>query len=295
MSALREKTIAIIGSGERAADYQGALADFPELKQQTHAQVPNGHAADLAVICTPPAGHVEEALPLLRAGVDLLIEGTLASTRADAEKITSMAESLGRLVMTAERFRVFEAAREAKRLLDADRIGRLVHIEAARAYKLDAARASALAGGGVWMAYGPDCLDLVDLLAGPVERIRMWGAEHQQEARVEDEVRVEADHGGGLISRISLGWNQQVSAPIARCVGERGEILIGWAQAVLLTERGREVIAPGFDHRTVCRALLDRFLRRVRRSAPAEDRGIQTLGWIEAAYRSLDTERWEIP
>ncbi len=144
------------------------------------------------------------------------------------------------------------------------------------------------------MAYGPDCLDVVEILAGPLQRIRMHSAKRRQRTPVEDEARVETDHGNGLVSRIELSWNQESPAPIARCVGEGGEILIGWAQSILTTDAGMEVFAGAYDRREVCSALLGSFLRQLRRSEPTEDRGAQTLGWIEAAYISHDSGRWEI-
>lgn len=122
----------------------------------------------------------------------------------------------------------------------------------------------------------------------------MSSVKRRQGTPVEDEARVEADHGNGLISRIELSWNQEHPAPIARCVGEQGEILIGWAQSVVTTDRGREVFAGGYEQREVCGALLARFLSQLRRSEPTEDRGGLTLGWIEAAYISHDSARWEI-
>ncbi len=308
MSAVREKRVAIIGSGELADGFGEALAEFPELtphtrqrsrtSETTGALLRSGRVPHLALICTPPAGHLEEVRSLLYAGIDVLVEAPLAATEEDAEEITSIAEHLGRVAMTAERFRVFEAIGEARRLIDAGRIGRLVFVETIRSCKLDASHHwrgdLAQSGGGVWMAYGPDSLDVVQILAGPVEQIRMSSAWHRQGTRVEDEAQVETTHGHGLVSRIELSWNQESPAPIARCVGEQGEILIGWAQSVVTTERGREVFAGGYDRREVCSALLGRFLHQLRRSEPTEDRGGPTLGWIEAAYISHDSGRWEI-
>jgi predicted dehydrogenase len=320
MTALMEKRIAIIGSGDLAAAYRDALTDFPDLALDAvtdpnlcRAQPASERrprllrAADdllrstvphLALICTPPARHLEEVSLLLRAGLDVLVESPLAGTRTDAEEITSLAERIGRVVMTAEKFRVFDAVLEARKRIDLGRVGRLVYVEVTRSSKLDVSRAQHgnphAFGAGVWMAYGCDCLDLVEMLAGPLERIRMRRAEHLQGAGIEDEARVETDHGRGLMSRIDLSWNQEIPAPIARCVGERGEILIGWAQSVLRTETGKEIFAAGFDQREVCRTLLARFLRERRRPEPVEDRGGQTLAWIEAAHRSLRSRRWEL-
>ncbi len=307
MPALREKRVAILGSGELADGFREALADFPELipsaiggasSRTAGALLRSGRVPHLVVLCTPPAGHLEEVRSLLHAGIDVLVEAPLAARQEDAEEITTIAERLGRIAMTAERFRVFDAVREAGSLIDAGRIGRLVYVEARRSCKLNASHDwrgnLPQSGGGVWMAYGPDCLDVVEILAGPLERIRMSSAKRRQGTRVEDEARVEADHGNGLISRIELSWNQEHPAPIARCVGEEGEILIGWAQSVVITDRGREVFAGGYEQREICRSLLARFLSQLRRSEPTEDRGGLTLGWIEAAYISHDSVRWEI-
>lgn len=307
MPALREKRVVILGSGELADGFREALADFPELAPSViggasggtvDALLRSGRVPHLVVLCTSPAGHLEEVRSLLHAGIDVLVEAPLATTQEHAEEITTIAERLGRIAMTAERFRVFDAVREAGSLIDAGRIGRLVYVEAGRSCKLDASHDwrgnLPRSGGGVWMAYGPDCLDLVEILAGPLERIRMSSVKRRQGTPVEDEARVEADHGNGLISRIELSWNQEHPAPIARCVGEQGEILIGWAQSVVTTDRGREVFAGGYEQREVCGALLARFLSQLRRSEPTEDRGGLTLGWIEAAYISHDSARWEI-
>jgi predicted dehydrogenase len=154
MTALMEKRIAIIGSGNLAAAYRDALTDFPDLAldavtdpnlcraQPASEQRPRLlRAADdllrstvphLALICTPPARHLEEVSLLLRAGLDVLVESPLAGTRTDAEEITSLAERIGRVVMTAEKFRVFDAVLEARKRIDLGRVGRLVYVEVTR-------------------------------------------------------------------------------------------------------------------------------------------------------------------
>ncbi len=83
MPALREKRIAILGSGELADGFREALADFPELApsaiggdsgETADALLRSGRVPHLALICTPPAGHLEEVRPLLHAGLDVLVE-----------------------------------------------------------------------------------------------------------------------------------------------------------------------------------------------------------------------------
>jgi predicted dehydrogenase len=45
--------------------------------------------ADLVVVCTPPAQHVEHALHALSSGVDVLVETPLCSTLADADRLVA--------------------------------------------------------------------------------------------------------------------------------------------------------------------------------------------------------------
>lgn len=323
MSALVEKRIAILGSGDPVGAYRDALAAFPELTldpvQGTHTVAgragrraspaedrPVGVedllercvAPTLALLCTPPAGHLEEARSLLLAGTDLLIECPLAPSCAEAEAISTLAERLGRVVMTTAAFRVFEAVLEARRLIDAGRIGPLQRIEITLSCKRDGGplrgRSPGQGPGGVWLGYGPDALDLVEMLAGPLQRIRMLSVDPLQGATVEDQVEVEAEHEPGVISRMHLSWNELRPAPIARCTGGSGEILVGWAQSVLCTHAGKELFAKGFEAGEVRQAILARFLRECRRRQPGEDHGSQALAWIEAARRSLKSRRWEI-
>ncbi len=90
MSALREKRVAILGSGELADGFREALADFPELAPSliggasggtVDALLRSGRVPHLVVLCTPPAGHLEEVRSLLRAGIDVLVEAPLATTQ----------------------------------------------------------------------------------------------------------------------------------------------------------------------------------------------------------------------
>jgi predicted dehydrogenase len=302
MSALREKRTAIIGSEPPARAYREALGDFPELLTHEAGSVQDllkGRTMpEVALLCTPPHNRFQEIAPLVRAGVDVLVNGPLAITRGEAVRITDLSEQLDRTVMTAAPFRRSDTIARAGALIDEGRIGRLGFLQITLSRKFDPRRSwradPRLSGGGVWMAYGPDSLDLVEALAGPVERIRMLEAKHHQGGAVEDEVLIDTQHLHGTTSRIRLSWNDESPAPIARCVGEDGEIRIGWAQSVLLTEGDETVFAAEQDQRDICRALLKEFLTERIRPEPTEDHGDQTMSWIEAAYRSLQTDLWEI-
>jgi predicted dehydrogenase len=320
MSAVVQKEVAILGLGEASEPYLSALEAFPELHlaavvdpeerpskltvsedvrafRSVEQMLHNRCVPDLAVICAPPATHVDLALPLLHSGVDLLIESPLATTPEDADCIDATAERLSRLLVTAAPFRASLAVLEAKVAIAGGRIGKLLGVEAVLSAKRDARQGwrsdPMMSGGGAWMDLGPGALDVVEALIGPIERIRMLECRQDQGSGVEDEAVVETDHGSRGSSRLLLSWNKEFTEPIARCVGASGEILIGWSQAVLRTGDREEVLSSGHDQITACRALLAGVLRRRLSPEPPPDHGALAVSWIHAAYRSLRDKAWQ--
>ena len=317
MSALAEKRLAIVGPAGAALPWVEASLEFPELvvgavvgsEPVPSAGAPrfarvwdmleSGWVPELAIVCTPPGERAEPAEPLLRASVDLLLDPPLASTPYEADHISSLAERFGRVALAASPYRTLPAVAEAHARIARGEIGRLCHLDVVLCGKQAAGSGwrgdPELGGGGVWMEYGPHALDVVESLAGPVRRIRMLSSESRQRAEVEDEVRVEAEHDAGLISSIRTSWNEHAAGPVARCTGDRGELLIGRAQTLLRDETGVEqVITAGCGERDGFRHALARFLRAVRCPELVPDSGAQTVAWLHAAYRSLRDARWEL-
>ena len=319
MPAVLVKSIALVGVGRAARDWLEVLPEFPEMSlvaavdpdaerlrgvrargfASVAAMLDAGCVPRIALLCTPPALHLELAEPLLRAGVDLLVEPPLATTPADADRIAEVSERSDRCAVTCARLRSAPAFAEARLRIAAGAIGRLCAVEVSLGRKCDAREGwrgdPALSGGGVWMEIGPDALDAVEAFAGPVRRIRILDAASRQGADVEDEVRVETSHDSGVVGLIRVSWNDLSDRPIARCIGDRGEIVLGSAQTILRSEDGREqVIAAEIDSIATLAALMNAFLRECRGPERRVDSGAQTLAWIHAGYRSITTRRWEL-
>jgi predicted dehydrogenase len=321
MPAVAEKRVALIGAGRASNLYLDALSERPELAlcavvdcvaERARVAAERGARAcssieemlaqdripDAALVCTPPSMHLEVAQPLLQSGIDCLIESPLATLPADAQHMATTAERLGRTLATAAQLRVAEALTRSQRMIEQGRIGRLTYLEITFAGKLDAKRGwradPQISGGGVWMDRGAHAIDVVETLAGPIQRIRMAEQRREQGLPVEDEVAVETEHAGGVLSRVLLSWNRGITAPIARCVGTEGELLLGWAQTVIRNGDSEQVVGPGFEPRAACQAVLDQFFARRAKSSPGEDHGAQTVDWLEAAYSSVRSWRWEI-
>lgn len=310
MSAFALKSIALVGLGEAGRIYYELLAEFPELHLEAvidggqegpslgtectfrsiREMLDRGRIPQLAVICSHPRDHASHTETLLGLGVDVLVTPPLAVTQEAADHVAALAEQAGRIACTAAPFRAFPALREARRTIESGRIGRLCSIECSLSEKRDGRT-----GGGVWMENGPHAIDVVETLAGPAERIRMLSRTSLQGGPVEDAVSVEVEHRDQLVSRISLTWNEGRNAPIARCIGDRGEIAIGRTQSILRTEDGQETLLDGlYSEREGHRGVLREFLATCRAPERAIDHGAESVAWIHAAYRSLELGRWEL-
>ena len=294
MSAVREKHVAVIGLGETAETYLAVLPHFPELclsavveprperlrhlgdcdlqvYKSTDAMLDSCHVPDLAIVASPTGSHFEIAIPLLLAGCDLLLERPMASTPNDAMRLSDCAERLGRVLITASQFRGCPALATARAAIATDLIGPLQSVECTLSGKRSSQTGwrsePALSGGGVWMDLGVDALDLVTHLLGEPERIRM--VSFRQDGPVEEEACVETEHAGGTRSQIQLSWNQQIAAPIARCIGERGEIWVTHTRTFARTAEGERTLCEGTDPSQGPGRDIAALLRRTRRSGPA--------------------------
>jgi predicted dehydrogenase len=317
VSARVEKRFAVVGSLHAARFFLDVLPEFPELLLDAVVS-PQAHEPgftprvrrfqslddliryralpDVALLCTPPGDHLEAGLSLLRVGADLVVLPPLATRFEDAERLLEFAERAGRELTTAIPSRLSPALLGARVELDSGRLGSLHYVGVSLSDMCDP-RASGRSdpersGGGVWMQLGPQALDIVELLAGPVERVRMLESHSKQGAGVEDEVRVECDHGAGRRSRIALSWNERWTDPIAHCVGDDAELLVGDSQTIVRRNGRDRRCGPGYDPRDACRALLSEHLRRRCSLEPPIDTGPETVAWLESAYHTLGTERW---
>lgn len=318
MSATVEKRVAIVGAELQANAYAAALRELPELRlvsvvggryaaHQPEADVPRfanvgemlevQGAPDFALVTTPPGrrrGDIEKAL---RAGVDVLIAPPLATRLEDAQALTELAELTGRELTTASPFRASAGFKRAEQLIREGAIGELQYLEINLEHKVDARtgwRAEPeVSGGGIWMQHGSCALDIAEILAGPVCRLRILQLESYQSSSVEDQAVIETDHGDGILGRIRLSWNGGSRRPLALCVGSQGELAVGYSQLILRVGDAIERIAPGHDAHDALVGSLREHLRRRCTSQPPMDSGPDRVNWIEAGYRSVRENRWQ--
>ena len=99
--------------GARALPYDALLAD---------------RLGDLAIVATPPASHVDDAIRLLDAGYQVVVEAPLACTLADTDRLIDAEERTGRAVLYSEHL-VASPVIDAL-LADVGSLGALTHLSA---------------------------------------------------------------------------------------------------------------------------------------------------------------------
>lgn len=106
--------VAVVDAAE--ATRAGAEAEYGVAGFRTVEELlGSGVAVDAASVCVPTIHHAAAARPLLKAGVDLLIEKPFAATVAEADELVALAGKHGRLLQIGhlERFNPAVAAARA--------------------------------------------------------------------------------------------------------------------------------------------------------------------------------------
>jgi len=250
--------------------------------------------ADLAIVATPTAQHVEDLRWGLERGMHVFVEKPLGATRRDLESARAlMAGAGGRAVMVGCNLRFTEGFRLlAKEVGEA---GRLLSVEAAFGWHLPSWRpdadyrrsysASRAMGGGVIL----DAIHEVDYvlsLAGPVAAVSAaWRNSGALEIDVEDVAELTLAHAGGVLSHIHLDYLQP--AYTRWCRATATDATVTWDYAAGCVRRlqpGRvEVLADGLDQdaNAMYVAELDHFLAAVQDGSP-------TLNDLPTAVAALD-------
>lgn len=85
---------------------------------------------DAVVLVTPNHLHRAQVEAAFGADLDVLVEKPIANTVADGKAMVAAAEKSGRLLMVGHNMRRNRVCRKTKRLLDEERLGEIVSIEA---------------------------------------------------------------------------------------------------------------------------------------------------------------------
>jgi predicted dehydrogenase len=84
---------------------------------------------DIVVIATPIEFHANQSIAALESGKHVLCEQTAAYTLADCEQVVNTVRRTGKVYMMAENYCYFHYIREWKKLIDAGKLGKIIHAE----------------------------------------------------------------------------------------------------------------------------------------------------------------------
>ena len=134
---------------------------------------------DIVTVCTPSGAHLEPALAAIRAGKDLIVEKPLEITPERCDRIIGAARKAGVKLATVFPSRFEEASRAMHDAVEQGKFGRLVLCEAyvkwwrSQEY-YDAGKWRGtweLDGGGALMNQSIHNVDLLQWIAGPVQKV----------------------------------------------------------------------------------------------------------------------------
>lgn len=128
---LRPRMSVLVGRSEAAARAAADELGWAEVSTDWRSLLDRDDI-DLIDICTPGDSHAEIAIAALRAGKHVLCEKPLANTLGEAEAMVAAAEAApaGVKAMVGFNYRRVPAARLARDLIAAGRLGRVHHVRA---------------------------------------------------------------------------------------------------------------------------------------------------------------------
>ncbi|MGD6870969.1 Gfo/Idh/MocA family protein [Sutcliffiella horikoshii] len=187
---------------------------------------------DAVTICTPNKFHAEITIAALEAGLHVFCEKPMAMRPDECEAMMAAAEKSGKQLAIAYHYRFMKESVAAKRMVDADDIGRPI---VARAKGMRRRKVPGwgvftnkeLQGGGSLIDYGCHLLDLSLWLLGnpkPVEvmgttynelskmpgQVNQWGSFDHKTFEVDDHVTAYIKFEGGASLLFETSWSANV-------------------------------------------------------------------------------------
>lgn len=243
------------GHGSSARHLAGEL----DARKVAPDALPDG--ADVLIIATPPALHVQFALQGLAAGASVLVEKPLATTLADADRVVAAVAALDD--DDAVRLRCGENLLHApvwRRAVElrAD-LGTLTHLSLRTLQPPPdwGHFQRPLTDGGVLFDLGPHALALaIGLADEPVTAVSA-ALRSSRDDGADDHASVQLRFGSGLVASIEVSWVSEDTVWEAQAASELGVVRMELLPEVLV-ERDGEPVEVALRHAGV-EPLLERF------------------------------------
>lgn len=292
------KNIAVIGLGNIATRHRRNLKLlFPESKliaMSASGRVPkepvgdSDHIAEsineivqsevqFAIIASPAPFHAQHAIPLIQAGIPVLIEKPVSVTQADAQALIDAEAKYQTPVAVGYCLRYLPSAQKVRQMLQEGVIGTLYNAfieigqylpdwRPAKDYR-ETVSAKAELGGGVLLELSHE-LDYAQWILGSlIPRHVILRASEELGLEVEDNADLLMTTMKGAVVNIHLDFLQRKAHRKCRFIGSEG--CIEWDliqnEVVLITARDKQVIysAPEWDKNKMYLEMVTDFIRKI--------------------------------
>ncbi|MBI4580543.1 MAG: Gfo/Idh/MocA family oxidoreductase [Planctomycetes bacterium] len=199
---------------------------------------------DVVSVASPNRFHAEHAIAALNAGAHVLLEKPAALSMKEIAAIKAAVKKNKRILMVGYSHRFQRGNLKAKKLIDAGAIGEPYMIRVRFAHmgplpgwaKSDWFYRPELAGGGAMLDMGIHAIDQAIWLVGPVRGVQAMQATLRKEIRVDDNALLLLEFAGGrALGYIDVGWTSPAGFVGLEVMGDKGVILIDYAQGMYLT------------------------------------------------------------
>ncbi len=261
----------------------------------------NGNPPDAAIICTPPATHMEIACFFLEHGIHVLSEKPLAVHAEQAAIMLQKAEDKNCVLMMASKFRYVDDVIKAKAIVESGILGDLVLFENVFCSKVDMRgrwNSTRAGGGGVLIDNGCHSVDIARYLLGPIVKVQAEEGKRVQQLEVEDTARLYFRTQADTMGAVDLSWSiHKEQESYIDLYGTHGVLSIGWKCSKYRQSEKLDWVhyGQGYNKIAAFARQLQNFVGAIKgQEAPmitAQD-GFESVKVIEAAYKSARMNKW---
>lgn len=212
------------------------------------------HKPDMAIVASPATLHAMHAIPLIKAGIPVLIEKPLGVEESDTVSIIKAADKYQVPVAVGYCLRYLSSSSCVKKLFEEKFIGELYNVFVDTGQYLpdwrpdkdyhDSVSASRHLGGGALLELSHE-FDYVQWLLGPIKtQYAILRSSEDLSLNVEDLVDILATNNDGIVISIHLDFLQRQAHRKCRFIGSKGNI--EWDllrnEVVLIKEKKKVVL-----------------------------------------------------
>lgn len=248
------------------------------------------HDVELVIVASPAPFHAHHAIPLIEAGIPVLIEKPVAADVADSKAIQQSIEKYQTPVAVGYCLRYLSSSKLVKQLLEEDKAGQLNYVSVdvgqylpdwrpSKDYR-DSVSACAKLGGGVLLELSHE-LDYIQWLLGSISiQYAILRSSEELSLEVEDSADILAITDRGTVASIHLDFLQRKANRKCRFVGNKGALEWDLIQNEIsfTTAAGTEVLysEPQWDKNQMYLEMVTNFIRQIN-GLPSQSVGIDEV------------------